>query len=63
VQFSYYYGLKSITERSDHHWLDEPWAKRTQWYGKNNGALAGWSETKEKGSMLPEQSEGATEVF
>jgi len=60
MQLCDYSGLKSITECSDHHWLDGLWAKRAQWHGKSNGAVARWSKTKEMFSGLPEQSEGAT---
>ena len=36
------------------HSLPKPWAKRTEFYGKNSDSGAGWSETKEMFSGLPE---------
>jgi len=51
--------LKMWQRSSDNTFLIEPWAKRTQWHGKNSGTVAGWSETKDRGRELSEQGEGA----
>jgi len=39
----YHLLLKTWHRSSESTLLIEPWAKRTQWHGKNSGAVAGWS--------------------